>query len=143
MPEFIEIVIYDWDGQMFGLRMERLCVECALAVTQAQAVADEHPDWPIRVTRKHWLDHFWAALRHGGFFPPIIVVDDRRLRQGSVPTRAELTAAAERALERRGWGKPRVAQPPEADSILPGRSSNRHQLRISRERSLGAGCRDD
>jgi hypothetical protein len=102
MPEPIEIVVYDWEGRRFGLRLERLCVECALALAQANAVAAAHPEWPVRVTRKHWLDHFWEALRHGGFHPPVILVDGHRIRQGSVPTRAELTAAVERALQRRG-----------------------------------------
>jgi hypothetical protein len=108
MPEPIEIVVYDWEGRKFGLRLERLCVECALALAQANAVAAAHPEWPVRVTRKHWLDHFWEALRHGGFHPPVVLVDGHRIRQGSVPTRAELTAAVERALEQRGIAAGRI-----------------------------------
>lgn len=111
MSDPIEIVIYRWAGEKWGFRLRESCVECELAVAQARSVASVHPDWPIRVTVKPWLTHLGEALWLGGWHPPVLVVDGRRIRQGSVPTRIEIEAAVCAAAQRRGLASQGLAFP--------------------------------
>lgn len=110
MSDPIKVSIYRWAGQKWGFRIRGECVECDLAVGQVRSLLNAHPDWPIELEVKPWLDHIAEALRVGGWHPPVIVVDGRLVRQGTIPTRAELEAAASLALARRGvFGTPHRA----------------------------------
>src|SRR3970040_418770 len=102
MAEPIKITIYRWAGQKWGFRIDSECVECALAVAQVRGLMTAHPDWPGELEVKPWLDHLWESLRHGGWHAPVVLVDGRLVRQGTVPTRVELEAAVRMAMERRG-----------------------------------------
>jgi hypothetical protein len=98
----IRITIYRWAGQKWFFRIRSECAECDLAVGQARALLSAHPDWPVELEVKPWLTHLWEALRHGGWHAPAVLVDGQLLRQGTVPTRAELEVAVRGSLERRG-----------------------------------------
>ena len=97
----VKITLYRWAGEKWGFRIRSECVECDLAVAQVRAVASAHPDWPLDVEVKPWLTHLWESLRHGGWHAPVVLVDRRLVRQGTVPTRAELEVAVGLALAHR------------------------------------------
>jgi hypothetical protein len=51
---------------------------------------------------KPWLTHLWESLRRGGWHPPVVLVDDKLVQQGTIPTLAELQAAVHLAFEAKG-----------------------------------------
>ncbi len=97
--EPIKVTVYRWAGQKWFFRIRSECAECDLAVAQVKALLSAHPDWRVVLEVKPWLSHLWEALRRGGWHAPVILVGDRRVCQGTVPTRAELQAALQFALE--------------------------------------------
>ncbi len=100
MPDSVKITVYRWAGKKWFFRIRRECAECDLTVAQVRHLLSAHPDWPIEVEVKPWLTHLWESLRQGGWHPPVVLVDGRLLRQGSVPTRAELEARIRIAARR-------------------------------------------
>ena len=102
MESSIKITIYRWAGRKWILRIRSECAECDLAVGQVHSLLSAHPDWPVELEVKPWLSHLWESLRRGGWHAPVVFVDGRLLRQGTVPPRAELRAAVRLAFERRG-----------------------------------------
>ncbi len=99
MPDSIKIVVYRWAGRKWLLGLSGECVECDLAVGQVQRQRAAHPDWPVELEIKPWLTCLWEALRRGGWHPPVVVVGERLVRQGTIPTRAELDFAVRGALK--------------------------------------------
>ncbi len=97
----VKITVYRWAGKKWFLRIRGECIECDLVIGQARHLLSAHPDWPLELEIKPWLTYLWETLRHGGWHPPVILVDGRLVRQGTIPTRAELEAAVRRALVRR------------------------------------------
>jgi hypothetical protein len=102
MADAIRITLYRWAGQKWLFRIRSECAECDLAVGQVRRLLSAHPDWPLDLEVKPWLTHLWESLRFGGWHAPVVLVDGKLVRQGTIPTRAELEAALRRALERRG-----------------------------------------
>jgi len=111
----IKIAVYRWAGEKWFFRIGSECVECDLAVSQVKALLSAHPDWPVELEVKPWLTHLWEALRHGGWHAPVVLVDGRIVRQGTVPSRAELATAVRLALARRGM----LPEPPTNAMSLP------------------------
>ncbi len=101
MGDPIKITVYRWAGQKWFFRIHSECVECDLAVAQVRRLVSAYPDWPVELEVKPWLSYLWESLRHGGWHAPVVFVDGKLVRQGTVPTRAELDAAVRRALESR------------------------------------------
>ena len=97
----VKITIYRWAGKKWFLRIRGECIECDLVIGQARHLFSAHPDWPLELQIKPWLTYLWEALWHGGWHPPVILVDGQLVRQGTIPTRAELEAAVRHALARR------------------------------------------
>ncbi len=102
MESAIRITVYRWAGEKWFFRIRSECAECDLAVAQVRSLLPAHPDWPVELEVKPWLSYLWESLRRGGWHAPVVLVDGRLVRQGTVPTRAELRAAVEIALKRRG-----------------------------------------
>ncbi len=127
MAGAIRITLYRWAGQKWFFRIRGECAECDLAVGQVRRLLSAHPDWPLELEVKPWLSHLWESLRRGGWHAPVVVVDDRLLRQGTVPGRAELETAVRSALKRRGF-----LQEPENNQ-----SAHTEQLSASHSRALG------
>lgn len=101
MNHNVKVTVYRWAGQKWFLRINGECLECDLVVGQVRNLLAAHPDWPVELEVKPWLTHLWEALRHRGWHPPIVLVDHRLLRQGTISTRAELDAAIRLALSLR------------------------------------------
>jgi hypothetical protein len=102
----VKITIYRWAGKKWFLRIHGECVECDLTVSQVRTLAARNPSWPIELEIKPWLSHIWESLRLGGWHAPVLVVDGKLVRQGTIPTYPELEAAVRHALENRGIAIP-------------------------------------
>ena len=76
---------------------ESFCRECHMFARRADAAA-ELASVDVDVHIYSWWTRFLGALRHGGYHPPVMVVDGERLCQGhDVPTTDEVLAAIEAA----------------------------------------------
>ena len=106
MAEPIQVTVYRWAGHKWFLRIRSESAECDLAVGQVRRLLSAHPDWPVELNVKPWLSHLWESLRRGGWHAPVVLVDGRLVRQGTVPTLPELEAALHRAFARRGISLP-------------------------------------
>ncbi|MEK0326586.1 MAG: hypothetical protein QQN63_12885 [Nitrosopumilus sp.] len=51
------------------------------------------PDIYIKLTVKPWLDNIFRILLKGGWHPPVVLVDGKRISQGVVPSDSLLTKA--------------------------------------------------
>jgi 3-deoxy-D-manno-octulosonic-acid transferase len=110
----IKVTLYRWAGSLGPFRITTECLECDFAVATIRAVLSAHPDWPVELEVKPWLDHFWEALRYGGWHAPVVLVNARLATQGRVPTRAELEQALARALPAKPgfWSAVKARIPP-------------------------------
>lgn len=78
---------------------ERFCRECHMFTRTADAAA-ERVDAEVAVDVVSWWTRLPWALRHGGYHPPVMVVDGSRLCQGhDVPTTDDVVAAIEAARD--------------------------------------------
>jgi hypothetical protein len=102
MKDSVKITVYRWAGKKWFLRIKGECIECDLTVAQVRTLIARNPNWPIEWELKPWLAHLWESLRRGGWHPPVVLVDDKLVRQGTIPTLAELQAAVRRAFEVKG-----------------------------------------
>ncbi|MCI0348127.1 MAG: thioredoxin family protein [Acidobacteriales bacterium] len=93
----IKMELYRWAGSLGPFRITSDCIECDFAVAAIHEVMAAHPDWPVELEIKPWLNHAWEALRHGGWHAPVLLVNGRLATQGRVPTRAELEQAIAQA----------------------------------------------
>lgn len=98
MEKPIKITIFLWAGEKWFLRIRSECAECHMSVAVAKKLVADHPEWPMELDTKPWLTHIGESLRHGGWHAPVVMVDGRIVRQGTVPTLAELENAVRRAL---------------------------------------------
>jgi hypothetical protein len=99
MNDSVKITVYRWAGKKWFLRIQGECIECDLTVSQVRTVVARNSTWPIEWEIKPWLTHLWESLRRGGWHPPVVLVDGKLVRQGTIPTLAELQAAVHRAFE--------------------------------------------
>ncbi len=117
MADPIQITLYRWAGEKWFLRIGSECEECDLANAQIRAIVAAHPEWPLELEVKPWLNHVWDSLRRGGWHAPVVLVDGRLVSQGVVPHRAALEAAIQSAIERRKITAP--ARNERDDSRIP------------------------
>ncbi len=100
----VVITVYPVTGkQLFLLRVpERFCRECDLTIHQVERAADalRARGVPVSVGVKPWLRYLFSALRHGGWHPPVVVINGRRFSQGKVPNVGALEAELSRAIGR-------------------------------------------
>ena len=102
MKDSVKITVYRWAGKKWFLRIKGECIECDLTVSQVRTLAARNPDWPVEWEIKPWLSHLWESLGRGGWHPPVVLVDGKLVRQGTIPTLAELQAAVRLAFEAKG-----------------------------------------
>jgi len=102
MNDSVKITVYRWAGKKWFLRIEGECVECDLTVSQVRELIRRNPGWPIVWETKPWLTYLGESLRRGGWHPPVVLIDGQLVRQGTIPTLAELQAAVQRASEAKG-----------------------------------------
>lgn len=102
MKNAVKITVYRWAGEKWFLHIGGECIECDLTVSQVRALLARNPRWPVELEIKPWLSHLWESLRRGGWHAPVVLVDGKLVRQGTIPTLAELQAVVRRAFEARG-----------------------------------------
>ena len=102
MKDSVKITVYRWAGKKWFLRIRDECIECDVTVSQVRTLVARNPNWPVEWEIKPWLTHLWESLRRGGWHPPVVLVDGKLVRQGTIPTLAELQVAVRRALEAKG-----------------------------------------
>lgn len=79
--EPVDIQVYIVTGTK-NLRLpESFCEECNLFVNAAKEASQEL-DIPVNVEVYSWWTHFPFALRYGGYHPPVIVINGKKLCQG-------------------------------------------------------------
>lgn len=84
-----------------------MCEECDLAVAAVNEAASELKEdgIEIRVNVRPWLNSVVRALLRGAYHPPAVVVGDRLVSQGFVPTVEGLKVAIREVAARRNLGK--------------------------------------
>lgn len=102
MENVVKVTVYRWAGKKWFLRIDGECIECDLTVSQVRTLIARNPSWPVELEIKPWLNHLWESLRHGGWHAPVVLVEGMLVRQGTIPTLAELEVVVRRALEARG-----------------------------------------
>ncbi len=112
MRDSVNITVYRWAGKKWFLRIKGEYIECELTLSHIRTLVARNPNWPIEWEVKPWLTHIREALRHGGWHAPVLFVDGRLVRQGTVPTYPELEIAVRRALAKRGIP---LARPPQKE----------------------------
>lgn len=104
--EPVEVLIYVVTGRHGIVTVpEAFCRECDLFIRAVDQGAEQaEADAEVRVLS--WWGRVFGALWHGGYHPPVLVVDGQRITQGyQVPTPDEVTQAIEAAAgSRRGHG---------------------------------------
>jgi hypothetical protein len=98
MSAIVKITIYRWAGKLGPFRITGECAECDFALAQARGALTSHPDWPVEIEVKPWLNHFWEALSCGGWHAPIVAVNGEMVSQGEIPDYGALERAVQRAL---------------------------------------------
>lgn len=96
----VRVTVYIVSGHHGFLTVpESFCRECHRFVRAADQAA-EQIDVPTTVDVVSWWTRFPWALRHGGYHPPVMVVDGTRLAQGyDVPSPERVVRAIEAAAE--------------------------------------------
>lgn len=94
----VEVRVYKFTGWQGPFKIpEAWCRECDLFVRTADRAA-EAVDAPVEVDVIPWVTHVFGALRFGGYHPPVLVVDGRRIAQGEdVPSVDRVVDAIEAA----------------------------------------------
>lgn len=99
--EPVNVEVYVVTGTKNLSLPERYCKECNMFVNSVKE-ASEDTDVPVDIEVYSWWSRFPFALRHGGYHPPVMVVDGKRLCQGHhVPSHEEVVDAIRDAFERR------------------------------------------
>jgi hypothetical protein len=102
MKDSVKITVYRWAGKKWFLQIKGECIECDLTVSQVRTLIARNSGWPVEWEIKPWLTHLWESLGRGGWHPPVVLVDEKLVRQGTIPTLDELQIAVRLALEAKG-----------------------------------------
>lgn len=98
----VRLTLYRWAGKKLFFEIRSGCEECDSSVRLIRdLVKDEFRDAPIQFKIRNWLDHLFECLLHGGWHPPLILINGRRFSQGVIPRGERLAAAIQKALEER------------------------------------------
>lgn len=102
----VQITIYRWEGALGPFRITSECLECDFTLAQVHSVLSSHPDWQVELQVKPWLNHCWEALLKGGWHAPVVLVDDKLISQGKVPSYDVLKNAVQHAASRSASVRP-------------------------------------
>lgn len=144
MDNAVKVTVYRWAGKKWFLRIDGECIECDLTVSQVRTLIARNPGWLVELEIKPWLNHLWESLRHGGWHAPVVLVEGKLLRQGTIPTLAELEAVVGRALEAKGFAlrEHHDASKPRAKNDEMGMAVGRACKSFALEEDLKPGSRN-
>ena len=108
----VQVRVYVFTGWHTLFKIpESWCRECQLFVRVADRAAAE-AGVPVEVRPVSWWWRVLGALRFGGYHPPVMVVDGRRIAQGhDVPSMERVVDAIHAAAAKRGHDVPGQAAP--------------------------------
>lgn len=97
----LDVRVYRFTGRQGIFRVpEAWCRECDLFVRAVdRAVKQSGVEASVRVLP--WWTHVLGALRFGGWHPPVLVIDGRRVAQGHDVPAVERVVEALRAAEQK------------------------------------------
>jgi len=99
MKNSVKITVFRWAGKKWFHHINGECIECELTVSQVRTLVARDPDWPIEWEIKPWLSHLWESLGRGGWHPPVVLVDGKLVRQGTIPTTSKSSSQSNPAAE--------------------------------------------
>ena len=91
-----KIIIYKFTGrQGFFTIPERWCEECDLLVLQVKdAIRSKNLEHSAILIIRPWFLWYWLPLlRYGSFQAPILIINEKWISAGIVPTREKITDA--------------------------------------------------
>ena|SRR6059036_2029596 len=95
----VQVTLYRWAGHKWFWEIRSECEECDLAVHLIrELLKTELRGAPIQFEVKNWLDHVGESLKHGGWHPPVVLVNNRLVSQGEVPSRERLVQSIRAVL---------------------------------------------
>jgi len=95
----VDITMYYWGGNKYGFSIDSPCEECDINMEILKAMQEqEFADKPMSVSIKPWLDNIWQSLRHGGWHPPVVLVNGKVFSQGVAIDRKELASKVEEII---------------------------------------------
>ena len=95
------VVVYRITGrQLFFYVADSYCKECDITVRRIIELSAKLPDIHVKLIVKPWLDNIFRVLLKGGWHPPVVLVDGKRVSQGVVPNDDLLTKAIVDAADR-------------------------------------------
>ena len=90
----VSVVVYRITGkQLFFNVDESYCEECDITIRHIIELSEKLPDIHIKLIVKPWLNNMFQVLLKGGWHPPVVLVDGKRISQGVVPSDDLLTKA--------------------------------------------------
>ncbi len=90
----VSVVVYRiTEKQLFFHVDASYCKECDITVRHIIEVSANLPDIHVKLSVKPWLDNIFRVLLKGGWHPPVVLVDGKRISQGVVPSDSLLTKA--------------------------------------------------
>lgn len=97
----VNVLVYRITGKQLFFNVEdSYCEECELTVNRIVEVSKNLPDIHVKLTVKPWLNNIFRVLLKGGWHPPVVLVDGKRISQGVVPEDSLLTKAILDATKR-------------------------------------------
>lgn len=98
----VKVTIYRFTGrQLFFTVPERYCEECDLTIRLVKQIAFELDEDKVEVVVKPWFNYLLEALFKGGWHPPVVMVDGKRVSQGVIPDAEVLRKRIMAALDKK------------------------------------------
>jgi len=95
----VTITMYRWAGKKLFFEIKSTCEECDLNTEILKDMQQkEFKNKNVTITFEPWLTCLWYALRHGGWYCPVVIVDDKLFSQGVVIDRKKLADLVESKL---------------------------------------------
>ena len=90
----VSVVVYRiTEKQLFFHVDASYSKESDITVRRLIEVSANLPDIRVKLSVKPWLDNIFRVLLKGGWHPPVVLVDGKRISQGVVPSDSLLTRA--------------------------------------------------
>ena len=90
----VNLTVYKWAGSWGPFKIKISCGECSLTGDVIQdTLEQELAGILVKLETREWLSQWWRPLRRGGWHPPIVMVEDKVISQGSALNRGLLTQA--------------------------------------------------
>lgn len=98
----VRVTLYRITGkQLFFKINSRYCRECDLTVSVVERALRELKDVRAKLEVKPWLNYLAFSIFRGGYHPPVLLIENKMISQGVVPTGGQVKDAIIEAWERK------------------------------------------